>query len=595
MKMKNRVLAVLALALLMINMLPVRVAEAAESNEFQSLIIDELRAYRDENEPLYAYLEAKYYERGVESPYNSIFLIQGVEGDVFTNKSQSSDNENQSFAASAVHQLGEVQGLSNGLSVSDYNGLRSFEIRYLEGNIDFSVYEMYEWITFIDLRPEPEPVTLPVFEPGYKYWLYIYRNESTESIFFANDPFTVAAAEQEGEYTVTLPAGVKVYPVSGYGPYFGREYASGGHVTVKPGDVIRSSHDIQFGDSLVEAWTSGSVSYVPEANSVEYTGELPYVSAFTNYSSGGRAGFDGTKTTYWNCSIEVEGTMPEEAALTKFIVEGKYLMPTRAYFDMCREKDIEPDYLEWKDMYYKTAILKEANYDDYYTIIDYRDEVDYNERLICLETSNYILEMKESGALFEIYKTDVGTDHSETYIVENFVYKPFLEKIKSFMTPLEVRVTAKCVVDMDVCYGKTYTTQMFHHIAPEFPDINAIVENYYDLENREEVVKESLVGALQTQTSEHYQNLLADMQQKLNDAEIKISTLEQTLAVGDEGDLFGTFSSVANGLSGLSGSFRNISAAVGNVFAFFPEEITGLLFAGIVVMIVIAVYKALRG
>ena len=130
-------------------------AEAAENNDFQSLFTEEFISCRDENEPLYAYLGLIFFEDGVENPNKSLLLLQGNEGEVFVEKRTYDYYDSLYFLAYASYQSGEVQKLYNGCSCSDYNGSRTFEIYYLEGNIDFSVYEMYDWVTFIDIRPVP--------------------------------------------------------------------------------------------------------------------------------------------------------------------------------------------------------------------------------------------------------------------------------------------------------------------------------------------------------------------------------------------------------------------------------------------------------
>lgn len=124
-------------------------AEAAVRSDFENMLTEQLRYYRNEDKPMYAYLGYEFWEDGAESPYKTLLLIEGYSSTVFfRTQSGSFDIVFGYFPCAAINDNGSVSSVNGDISINDGAGTRTYKMYYLEGNIDFSVYDFPDWVTF---------------------------------------------------------------------------------------------------------------------------------------------------------------------------------------------------------------------------------------------------------------------------------------------------------------------------------------------------------------------------------------------------------------------------------------------------------------
>lgn len=124
--------------------------EAAERVELENMLTEQLRSYRNESKPLYAYLGYVEYENGVERPYRCVMLVEGYEETNFCFTTVGSfDMLFATFPAVALNDNGRVVSVEQH-SLSDRDGASVYDVFYLEGNIDFEQCDVPSYIRFVE-------------------------------------------------------------------------------------------------------------------------------------------------------------------------------------------------------------------------------------------------------------------------------------------------------------------------------------------------------------------------------------------------------------------------------------------------------------
>lgn len=623
MKMKNRVLAVLALALLMINMVPVREAEAAQevttkiwgadaknytvydldefdwsnwstftnyvdygsADEFVELVCAN-RPYmvvRHVSKVLYSYYFTQnpvlfsltnetlnYFYDSVGTVCINVNFETGVPlvSNVIGYPDKTGDSTSYQIMASKngsySHCLGSTYDCLSGLSEDDY--------------ANYSALVANNNLTYPEL-PEPEPVTLPVNEPDYTYWLY-HKTTSGEYMYWSKDPFDLEVSD--GKYILNLSTGDIVYRLHMNPSHtYYRQILSGSmQYVVSPGDIFRSGQELVFDDITIEAWTTGDVTS-EEVEKPQY--DIPHITKFLSRIRSVRS-LQGMPREYaMSIDIALSGDFDEAVTEQKVLIDGNYILPSEEYFRFCDSENIEPS---------TTHFMKfvKNKQEEYYILVDWS----HIESIVNLAglTSDYGFRLTYSNAIDALIERG---EFDELY--SQSVQAAYDGDIRKLCCPYRLACTLIGVVDEEYYYGDTFITVLYSELDSNVEDVSGVYSDYVSLDNdqKTDAIESTINDAQDDQLQEYIDKKDAELDALIEEYEMKLAALDTSSSFGGTGDLFTTFSSVANGMAGLSGSFRNLALAVGNVFAFFPEEITGLLFAGIVAMIVIAVYKALRG
>lgn len=577
MKMKYRVLAVLALALLIINMLPVKRAEAATTTDGKYYVdfISELNwgSYESERDSVLSY---KYiFVQGGPNYYsyrfsNEPFVIQDgrmiMYDDFFISVNRVSKGINAFYDY-------------RGKNFSSYIDSAFSGGEYVGTNYDFSGTEYAGYPSKNIQWGPPEPVTLPVYELNYTYWLY-HKTTSGEYMYWSKDPFDLEVSE--GKYILNLSTGDIVYRLhmNPSHTYYRQILSRETQYAVSPGDVFRSGQELVFDDITIEAWTSGDVAS-EEVEKPIY--DIPHITKFLTRIRSARSYADKPREYSMSIDLALSGDFDESVTEQKVLIDGNYFLPSEEYFRYCDAEGIEPS---------TTHFMKyvKGKQDEYYILVDWSHietivnlaglTSDFGFRLTY---SNAIDALIERGEFDELYSKSVQAAYSDD--------------IRKLCCPYRLACTLIGVVDGEYYYGDTFITVLYSELDSNTEDVSGVYSDYVSLDNdqRTDAIESTINDAQGDQLQEYIDKKDAELDALIEEYEMKLAALDTSTSFGGTGDLFTTFSSVANGIAGLSGSFRKIAVAVGNVFAFFPEEITGILFAGIVVMIVIAVYKALRG
>lgn len=578
MKMKNRVLAVLALALLITNMAPVSMAEAAVRSDFENMLTEQLRYYRNEDKPMYAYLGYEFWEDGAESPYKTLLLIEGYSSTVFfRTQSGSFDMLFGYFPCTAISENGSVRSVNGDISICDYAGGRTYKMYYLEGNIDFSTYDFPDWVTF-DV-PEPDPLVLPVTEAGYEYWLY-HKTTSGEYMYWSKEPFDLEVSE--GKYILNLSTGDIVYRLhlSLSHTYYRQVLSGSMQYVISSGDIFRSGQELVFDDVTIDAWTEGDVTS-EEVQAPQYS--IPHITKFLKRIRSARSYADMPREYSMSIDIALSGDFDAAVTEQKVLIDGNYILPSEDYFYLCDTENIEPSTTHFME-------FVKGKQDRYYIYVDWS----HIESIVNLAglTSDYGFRLTYSNAI------DALIERGEFDVLySKSIQAAYDDDIRRLCCPYRLACTLIGVVGEEYYYGDTYITVLYSELDKAIEDVSGVYSDYVSLDNdqRTDAIESTINGAQDDKLQDYIDKKDAELDALIEEYEMKLATLEGSLASGGSGDLFGTFSRIANGVSGMSGSFRNIATAVGNVFAFFPDEITTLLYAGFIALIVIAVYKALRG
>lgn len=575
MKMKNRVLAVLALALLIINMAPVKKAEAAVRSDFENMLTERLRSYRNESRPLYAYIGFVEYENGIESSYRSVMLVEGYEGTNFCNVTVDSfDMLFARFPAVALNDNGNVISVEQ-YSLCDRGGASRYVLFYLEGNIDFSMYDFPDWVTF-DV-PEPDPLVLPVTEPGYEYWLY-HKTTSGEYMYWSKKPFDLEVSE--GKNTLKLSTGDIVYRLhlSPSHTYYRQVLSGSMQYVISSGDIFRSGQELVIDDVIINAWTEGDVTS-EEVQAPQYN--IPHITAFEDRVRGVRSKGDAPREYFFSIDLHLSGDFDAAVAEKKILIDGNYLLPSNEYFRFCEVNDYEPSTTQFMS-YVKQGVEEyyvTVNWSHMETIVNRSDVV--SDYMFRLTYSNAVDALIERGEFDTLYSQSVQD--------------AFGDDIRRLCCPYRLACTLIGVVGGEYYYGDTYITVLYSELDSKTEDVAGVYSDYVSLDSnqRADAIESTINAAQDDKLQDYIDKKDAELDALIQEYEMKLATLEMAETIGGTGDIFTTFANIAAGISGMTGSFRHISLAVKDVFAFFPAEINALLFAGFVACIVIAIYKKL--
>lgn len=126
----------------------------------------------------------------------------------------------------------------------------------------------------------------------------------------------------------------------------------------------------------------------------------------------------------------------------------------------------------------------------------------------------------------------------------------------------------------------------YEKIVSAVPDDAKTVAYYYAL----------MTGA---EKEDDVKDIAGEKTDKVSELEEKIRQLEADLEAAGKGKdsvpVWEIFVSLSEGLQSSVSGVRYIAVAIGDVLAFLPEEITGFMVFTLVALLVIAIYKALRG
>ena len=583
MKMKNRVLAVLALALLIINMAPVLRAEAATTTdgmEFPdlwelslddstiSLLRDVIQEYTyvsvfgSDDRYIYVfdkqalYIGSSGYTWGYRNQTNPYMLTVDIdENSVVIQQAVSGLSKETPF-------VGTNHSLNIGTSDAWAQSLPSNNLPVLS----------------LDAQ-EPDPLVLPVTEPDYEYWLY-HKTTSGEYMYWSKEPFDLEVSE--GKYLLNLSTGDIVYRLhlSPSHTYYRQILSGSMQYVISSGDVFRSGQELVFDDVIIEAWTEGDVTS-DEVQAPQYS--IPHITKFLKRIRSARSYADMPREYSMSIDIALSGDFDAAVTEQKVLIDGNYILPSEDYFYLCDTENIEPSTTHFME-------FVKSKQDRYYIYVDWS----HIESIVNLAglTSDYGFRLTYSNAI------DALIERGEFDILySKSIQAAYDDDIRKLCCPYRLACTLIGVVDEEYYYGDTYITVLYNELDKTIEDVSGVYSDYVSLDNdqRTDAIESTINGAQDEKLQDYIDKKDAELDALIEEYEMKLATLDGSLASGGSGDLFGTFSRIANGVSGMSGSFRNIATAVGNVFAFFPDEITSLLYAGFIALIVIAVYKALRG
>lgn len=588
MKMKNRVLAVLALALLMINMASVREAKAAETNDgvyYPSVFDCDFGSFAEGFDVAlekceyfwvtyrngfynFGFIDSNVHSTPVQLglsyseyclSYNYLFTVTGSNLSV----SGFNDLSNRKDGVYAVAlKSGETFLIGTNFDIQGANGLN-----LPCNNLTFPAV------------PEPEPLILPVTEPGYEYWLY-HKTTSGEYMYWSKDPFDLEVSE--GKYLLNLSTGDIVYRLhlSPSHTYYRQILSGSMQYVISSGDIFRSGQELVFDDVTIDAWTEGDVTS-EEVQAPQYN--IPYITKFLKRVRTARSYADKPREYSFSIDLALSGDFDAAVTEQKVLIDGNYIMPSEEYFYFCDSENIEPSTTHFMN-------LVKSKQEKYYIYVDWS----HIESIVNLAglTSDYGFRLTYSNAV------DALIERGEFDVLySKSIQAAYDDDIRRLCCPYRLACTLIGVVGEEYYYGDTYITVLYSELDKAIEDVSGVYSDYVSLDNdqRTDAIESTINGAQDDKLQDYIDKKDAELDALIEEYEMKLATLDGSLASGGSGDLFGTFSRIANGVSGMSGSFRNIATAVGNVFAFFPDEITTLLYAGFIALIVIAVYKALRG
>jgi len=435
----------------------------------------------------------------------------------------------------------------------------------------------------------PETITLKwgsgtneVSTAGYRYYMVLY-GDNNEKLFLSNSPL-VGKLESDGSilFYVLSPyissdvkvvgwssnKGGSIYSPTGNGSNFSSEYTS-----------YNSNYDFKNGDTGALL-----LSAKPFTIPSEYSFTAPYLKdvTFSNenlYYTAGNSDFDLSRFQFL---FDISNNGVEYLNRTVQF-SGYVCLPSKEFLEQAKE-----DFLggrESFEKYYK--VYSGSYYPDWVKTIDIDSSGTFKKWPIKFEVScgdflNYSITYND---LFELVEQCNNVDLLEYYDTDRIPYEDFL----------------KCYMWVQRLDGIVYTEYVD---SINYGNLTSFIFSGY--------LKDAVVGVgtsdpfLVGPPVDFVGPMLpdVDVQQNINQAyrdaleqAMKDMELDEDLDLDlevEDGDLFTSFKKFASGVYGLTGSFKGIALAVGNVFAFFPEEFTLLLYGGIVVMIVIAIIKALR-
>jgi len=424
-----------------------------------------------------------------------------------------------------------------------------------------------------------QSIVLPVIEPGYSYWLY-HKTTSGEYMYWSKDPFDLEVSEDK--YLLNLSTGDVVYRLhmSPSHVYYRQILSSPMQYVISPGDIFRSGQELALDGITIDAWTGGDVT----SEEVEEQYSIPYITKFLDRVRGIRSPNNGPREYFMTINLALSGDFDAAVTEKKVLVDGSYIMPSEKYFLFCDSASIEPSMSHFMDF------VKNKE-EGYYVFIDW-DHTD----LIVSHTGNisdYGFRLNYSGAVDALIERGEFNDlYSES------IRLAYEGDIRRLCCPYRLACTLIGVIDGEYYYGDTYITVLYSELDKTIEDVSGVYSDYVTLDNdqRTDAIESTINGAQDDQMQDYIDRKDAELDALIEEYEMKLATLDTTISRIENGssDLFGTFSSVVDGISNLSGSFRKIGMALGNVFSFFPEELTMLLIAGFIVHIIISLYKLIQ-
>lgn len=506
MKMKNRVLAVLALALLMINMAPVMKAEAAvavpdpDSLSFKS---DDVRAKVAEYLPFSEHFE---------------YLI--------------------------------VVSLGDGLST--YYLYDQKPELYLQNGLLCLRHSVYQGIE-LTLGVNNNQIIGSVFRTGST----LMRTEyNYDDCVFVGSNFDTGVAGFEGN---NLQFGKEPEPVFDY------IYSSSGPVAATwSAGISNLMRFVPAGADDIDDFYVQS-NWAAQFDKWKYTiiyrvqGELPAL-----------AGSSPTDGNMYKLYTESVIAFPSKDVVTGWISSG--MSPVECYFEKGQTNWRNTVY-DGKNTFVKVKVTNES-IPSYHSLMNgsHAFQVD-------IPMQDVIAAVDESfdGGLRGYY--GLSQEMWDMWKYSIFEYK----------VPYEIYTVLYAKEDVDtMVYGN------MHYSVPNWTNIDPLSQGYVFtggvIEKPLEDITDNDKQEIQIDTTREE---LAKRTEELE--QLKKEYAESLKMNGSDEDVFELFSNFTAGLRSSSNSFKNVATAVGNVFAFFPQDITGLLYGGIIVMIVVAIYKALRG
>ncbi len=482
MKMKNRVLAVLALALLMINMVPVRTAKAAETSDgvyYPELLTEvDLGTYEEQ-------------VRGLCDKYPYLFVVNqggGYYSYCFLNDSKPCGFVN--FGSSSCSLLCNA-------------------IVYISDSKVTNVSEQdYLGHTFMSGQPD---VLI-----GTNFTLKMLQSDSAY----------VSYTESKPQNNLVHPNDYIPAPVySSSAPYLKDVVFSNVNNFLLEGDTDFTQSVFRYTFELGNADTE-CVSRKTQISGYVYLPSKEFIDHAKSYYMGGRDTLDEYYSIY---SCEHYPTWLKSLDLGDGSTYKKWYFTTE--FD-CTESAVLR--LSHQEVYELVEQTNNVDLREYYGISD----VAFIDHVL----KGYMWIHRLDGVVYTTYSDVVNYGNLTSFICSTYLKNPVISI--GYSDPF--------------LYGPPVD-----FVGPMLPDSNV-----------HQSLEQAYKDALEEANKQNENNLELD---------------------GDSEDLFDLFGSLSDGLSSMSGSVRKIATAVGNVFAFFPGEITSVLYAGLIAMVVIAIYKGIRG
>lgn len=586
--MKNRmkVLAVLMLALMMINMLPVKRAEAAVTI-LPDVVIDKAieTNYGIDNLVIWgADISTEWYFAVEQGPYNYGNYSAGNWHVTTYNGHFCLVSPNWwNLTIYKVDQYGNVSvHINNGNS--QYNGFKDQKVQY--ASKDILVLGQVSGYTEGSVYAEAtsryiEPLVLPVNENNYNYWIY-HKTSNGEYMYWSRSPFDIEATD--GGYLLNLHTGDIVYRLhmNSSHPYYRQVLGYDSQYLISSGDVFRPGYDITVGGTTINAWTSGDVtSQVPP----EPTYTLPHITKFLKRIRGARSKNGFPRNYYFAIDVELSGEIDPAFENPVILIDGSYILPSQQYFLYCNDNGIDPSVSHFMG-YVK------AGKEEYYQYIAWTCSASFKNQAGLL--SDYGFDLNYSGAVDALIENGQIQE-----IYSDSILTAYSEDIRKMCCPYRLACTVTGDIGEETYFSDTFITVLYNEIDSSVQDVSGVYKDYItlDSEQKTDAIEDTINNAQSDKLQEYIDKKDAELEGLIEEYEMKLAALEGTLQKVDTDNtkLFGSFSDIANGIGGLSNSFRALSVAVGNVFAFFPQEIMTILIAGFVMMLIIGVYHALRG
>lgn len=519
MKMKNRVLAVLALALLMINMAPVKRAEAASEIcvNAQQINYDTLPTYQQIVDAVTAHFDVS--AEGVTAQNTMLFTYRGDYYYIFYGEN--------------IDKL-ECYGLSNGANINAKSFCTYVGFNPIDGSTKLSTFSGGLSGVYFENR---DPYC------GYIWGKPIYcwaRNGVTPYINAVTD-YPYVPVKYDYRYSSSGPlAATWAADISNL-MYFGPAEA----------DDVEDFYVASNWEARYDKWVHRII--------YRLTGELPALA--------GSAPTDGNMYRLYTESVIA---FPSKDVVTGWISSG--MSPVELYFEKGQSNWRQTVY-DGKDTFVKVKVTNES--------IPY-----YHSLMNGTHVFQVDIPMTEI-----IASVDESFDGGMRgyYGLSQEMWDMWKCAIYEYKVPYEIYTVLYAKEDIDtMVYGNMY------YSVPNWTQIDPLLNGYAFtggvIEKPLEDITNSDKQEIQMDTTKEE---LAKRTEELEQLKKEYAEVLKLNAGSD--DLFGLFSDLADGMRSSSGSFKAISTAVGNVFAFFPGEITSVLYAGFIAMLVIAIYKALRG